>query len=120
MKARILLEFRLQKAPGVPMLSSLSGETVAMPNATVDAAHTLADVTILREVNSLRKTDNVTNWYYLAREYALLAAVVGGTIAFYYFLERRHLSLLWAVPLTLLAIVCVGAGQHRLATLTHE
>src|SRR5262249_34675550 len=54
------------------------------------------------------------------REYALLAAVVGGTIAFYYFLERRHLSLLWAVPLTLLAIVCVGAGQHRLATLTHE
>jgi fatty acid desaturase len=75
---------------------------------------------LLRRVAELRKTDNYTNWFYLAREYLFLATVVGGTIAFCYWLDSAGLSLLWAVPLALVAIVLVGAGQHRLATLTHE
>ena len=80
----------------------------------------LNDPDFLRQVNQLRKTDNVTNWYYLAREYLFLAVVIGCTIGFYYFLLDRGLSLLWSLPVTLLCIVGVGAGQHRLATLTHE
>jgi fatty acid desaturase len=75
---------------------------------------------LLRKVNQLRQSDNITNWLYLAREYAFLGIVVGGTIAFYQGLETAGLSRLWAIPVALLGIVVVGAGQHRLATLTHE
>src|ERR1700738_2151390 len=88
----------------------------------------LNDPDILRQVNELRQTDNVTSWFYLSREYLFLGLVLGGTIAFYEYLEGA-LSLfpssawergLWAAPVTLLAIVLIGAGQQRLATLTHE
>ena len=80
----------------------------------------LNDPDFLRKVNALRETDNVTNWLYLAREYLVVAALIGGTVAFYYWLLAINASLLWAVPVTLVTIVCVGAAQHRLATLTHE
>src|SRR5438046_1457278 len=89
-------------------------------NSTMEEARELNDPELLRQVNLLRKTDNVTNWYYLAREYLFLAAVIGGTIAFYYILLDKGMSLLWSLPVTFVCIVCVGAGQHRLATLTHE
>jgi fatty acid desaturase len=81
---------------------------------------TLNSPDLLRQINDLRKTNNVTGWIYLVREYLFLAAVVGGTIAFYYWLEGSGLSWLWAIPVTLVAIILVGAGQHRLVTLTHE
>jgi fatty acid desaturase len=83
-------------------------------------ARDLTDPELLRHVNLLRQTDNLTNWYYLAREYLFLAAVIGATIAFYYFVRANGYSVLWAVPVTVVTILCVGAGQHRLATLTHE
>jgi fatty acid desaturase len=89
-------------------------------NLTMEDARELNDPELLRQVNVLRKTDNITNWFYLAREYLLLAAAIGGTIAFIYFLLDRGLSLLWSVPVASLCIGYVGAGQHRLATLTHE
>jgi fatty acid desaturase len=75
---------------------------------------------VLRRVNALRKTDNVTNWFYFAQEYLYLGTVVGLTIVFYHFRVEWGLSWLWNVPLTLLAIVLIGAGQHRLTTLAHE
>lgn len=87
---------------------------------TVDDARELNDPELLRQVNHLRKTDNWTNWYYLAREYLFLAMAIGVTISSYYWLLDQGLSLAWSLPVTLLCIVCVGAGQHRLATLTHE
>jgi len=73
-----------------------------------------------RRVAQLRISDNWTNWYYLAREYLFLAMVVGGTIALYEWLGPFGWHWLAALPVTLIAILCVGAGQHRLATLTHE
>jgi fatty acid desaturase len=75
---------------------------------------------LLREVNSLRKTDNVRGWWYLGREYLFLAAVVGAAIVVYHYAEIGAISWLWAIPVTLAALVLVGAGQHRLVTLTHE
>src|ERR1017187_1316912 len=78
------------------------------------------DPVIQRQVAQLRQTDNVTSWFYLAREYMFLAVVVGAAIAFYSWLESTDLSWLWAVPVTAVAMVLIGAGQQRVATLTHE
>ena len=75
---------------------------------------------ILQHVHRLRRRDNWTNWYYLAREYLFLMMVIGGTVLlFESFWERLH-SLLWAIPVTFVSILCVGAWQHRLATLGHR
>jgi fatty acid desaturase len=75
---------------------------------------------LLRRVNVLRRTDNLTNWFYLAREYLFLGAVVGLTLALYHWLFVHQLSWLYAIPATGLAVVLIGAGQHRLTTLGHE
>jgi fatty acid desaturase len=80
----------------------------------------LNDPDLIRRVNALRKTDNFTNWFYLLREYLFLGSVIGLTIAFYN--VRTDWGLPWAcnVPVTLLAVVLIGSGQHRLTTLSHE
>src|SRR5260370_34674144 len=88
-----------------------------MPSST---APDLNDPAFLRRVNALRRADNITNWLYLGREYLFLACAIGLTIAWYYLLLAWGVSLLWALPVALVTIFCVGAGQHRLATLTHE
>jgi fatty acid desaturase len=89
-------------------------------SSSVVSRPTLNDPAILRRVNALRTLDNVTNWVYLAREYLFLAAVILGTIGFYQLQAAWELSWWWNVPCTLLAILLIGAGQHRLTTLGHE
>jgi fatty acid desaturase len=91
-------------------------------NATVAAAPT-QDVNsreFQRRINALRVSDNWTNWYYLAREYFFFVLVIGGTIAFYQNYDAWGLHWFWNVPLTLLAVVVIGACQHRLTNLAHE
>jgi fatty acid desaturase len=73
-----------------------------------------------RRVNALRSIDNVTNWLYLAREWLILAAVLGVTLSFYLNYEEWGLHWVWTVPVTLVAIVLIGACQHRLTNMTHE
>ncbi|WP_164100711.1 fatty acid desaturase family protein [Candidatus Laterigemmans baculatus] len=73
-----------------------------------------------RKLQELRRTDNTTNWFYLARTYLAIALVVGGTIAFYQYRAESGISWLWNAPVTFLAILVVGALQHHLATLAHE
>jgi fatty acid desaturase len=75
---------------------------------------------VIRRVNALRQIDNVTNWLYLAREYLFLALAVGLPIAFYNCRADWGLHWAWNVPVTLVAIVLIGACQHRLTTLAHE
>lgn len=81
---------------------------------------TLADPRVKEKLQELRQTDNVSNLYYLIRTYAYLALVIGGTVAFYHLREGWGLAWAWNVPVTLLAIVLVGAGQHQLTGLAHE
>lgn len=81
---------------------------------------TLNDPELQRKINALRQTDNFKSWFYLVREYLFLAVVIGSTIAFYQWLDANGHSELWVLPVLLVANLCVGAGQHRLVTLTHE
>ncbi len=80
----------------------------------------LRDPALKETLQRLRRTDNVTNLYYLARTYAYLALVIGGTIWLYHARAAAGMSAWWDVPATLLAAVLVGAGQHQLAGLAHE
>ena len=77
----------------------------------------LNDPRIKEKLQSLRQTDNVTNIFYIIRVYLYFAAVIGGTLAFYAYNE-------WAwwlnVPVTIVAVLLVGAGQHQLSGLAHE
>ncbi len=93
-----------------------------MATAIAEApTQSIRELEIVRRVNALRSTDNVRNWFYIAREYLYLGSVIGATLLFYSWHAELGLpSPFWNVPVTLVAIVLIGAGQHRLTTLSHE
>ncbi len=80
----------------------------------------LSDPALKATLQELRRTDNVTNWLYLARTYLYLALVLGGAV--WFFESREALGLPWLlnIPVALVAVVLVGAGQHQLTGLAHE
>jgi fatty acid desaturase len=80
----------------------------------------LNDAAVAARVKQLRKPDNITNWFHLAHVYLYLITVVGLPVAFYLYREDWGLSWAWNLPVTFLAVVLIGAGQHRLTTLGHE
>jgi fatty acid desaturase len=91
-----------------------------MPHATLTPQRQLNDRELLRHVNALRKLDNLHNWLYIAREYLFLATVIGLAVAFHSYRQVWELGWAWNIPVTLLAIVLIGAGQHRLTNIGHE
>src|SRR5262249_20117190 len=80
----------------------------------------LKDADLKEQLQRLRRTDNVTNWYYLARTYVYLALVLGGAVWFDLYRQGEGWSWGWSVPVFALAVVLVGAGQHQLSGLSHE
>jgi fatty acid desaturase len=80
----------------------------------------LSDPQFLRRVNTLRRTDNWRNWFYMVREYLFLGSVAGLAIAFFAYRADWGLHWFWNVPVAIIAITLIGAGQHRLTTLAHE
>src|SRR5262245_9921499 len=81
---------------------------------------TLKDPELKEHLQRLRRTDNLTNWYYLIRSYVFLALVIGGAVCFDLYRQYQAWSVLWSVPVFVLAVLCVGAGQHQLSGLAHE
>ncbi|WZO98157.1 fatty acid desaturase [Isosphaeraceae bacterium EP7] len=73
-----------------------------------------------QQIRPLRRVDNLTNLAFLAAEYLTLATVLGGAIAFAELRAGWGLAWAWNVPVFAIAIVLVGAIQHRLAGLGHE
>jgi fatty acid desaturase len=73
-----------------------------------------------QEIMRLRAVDHATNLGFLALEYACLAAVISGAIAFREWRRGAGLPWGWDVPVLATTIVLVGALQHRLAGLGHE
>lgn len=71
-------------------------------------------------IRELRRVDNVSNLAYLAFEYTCLAGAIGGAVGFAEWRGSWGLAWGWNVPVFGLAIVLVGALQHRLAGLGHE
>jgi fatty acid desaturase len=84
---------------------------------SADTIQTLNDPRIKEKLQALRVTDNVSNLYYLVRTYVYLTVVIAATVAFY---EYNDISFWLNVPVTIVAIVLIGAGQHQLTGLAHE
>jgi len=93
-----------------------------MSNATTEPKPTksLRDADLKATLQHLRQTDNLTNWYYLARTYLYFVLVLGSTLYFFAHRESWELSWAWNVPVAILAVILVGAGQHQLSALAHE
>src|SRR5262245_28967141 len=80
----------------------------------------LQDAELKEHLQRLRQTDNVTNWYYLARTYLFLAVVIGLAVGFDLVRQSQGWSWAWSIPVFVVAILFVGAGQHQLSGLAHE
>jgi len=80
----------------------------------------LADSAFKAQLQDLRRTDNLANWYYIARTYLYLAVVLGTAVWFFESRAGWGIFWWWNVPVALAAIVLVGAGQHQLSGLAHE
>jgi fatty acid desaturase len=93
---------------------------MASAGPSVAREKSLKDAELKERLQDLRRTDNCTNWFYLARAYLFLAAVIGGAVAFDLWRQGAGLGWWWDVPVAALAILCVGAGQHQLSGLAHE
>lgn len=88
--------------------------TVISPPPTITS---LSDPRIKDKLQELRRTDNVTNLFYLLRTYLFLTLVIGGAIWFY---AINDWSPWLNLPVAIIAIVLIGAGQHQLTGLAHE
>jgi len=80
----------------------------------------LQDASLKEHLQRLRQTDNVTNWWYLARSYLFFLVVIGAAVWFDLHRQEQGWSWTWSVPVFALAIFLVGAGQHQLSGLSHE
>lgn len=91
-----------------------------MTTAILEPTKTLSDPAFKAKLQDLRQSDNVSNWLYILRTYVYFIVVIGATVAFYEYLRLNDVSWLWGIPVTLVAVVLVGAGQHQLGGLAHE
>jgi fatty acid desaturase len=91
--------------------------TAALAPPTIES---LADPRVKDVLQRLRPTDNFTNLWYVVRTYLYLALVIGGTLWFYHLQASLGWHWLWNVPVSVVAIILVGAGQHQLTGLAHE
>lgn len=80
----------------------------------------LADPRVKEKLQDLRNTDNYSNLWYLLRVYLYFFLVIGGTLWFYQVQAYEEWNWWWNVPVTVLAIILIGAGQHQLTALAHE
>ena len=68
----------------------------------------------------LRRTDNVTNFYYIARTYAFLFSVIAAAVGFDICRQSAGWSWTASAPVYALVVLLVGVGQHHLSGLAHE
>src|SRR5687767_6667184 len=67
----------------------------------IAARKSLSDPDLKAALQELRRTDNVTNWWYILRTYLYLALVIGGAVWFFESGAPLGLSWWWNVPVAL-------------------
>ena len=72
------------------------------------------------EARDLKKRDNITNFYYLAKVYAIIAGTIAATLWSFHYIALNGLSWWWAVPIMFVEVIIIGASQHQLGGVIHE
>ncbi len=72
------------------------------------------------EIGALKSRDNVTNLRYIAGIYAVVIATAVGTIWAYQAHAAGDLATIWLIPITILAVLAMGASQHQFGAVIHE
>src|SRR5262249_13009460 len=84
------------------------------------APSSLTSPQLKQKLQQIRQCDNITNWCYLLRTWLFLAVVIGGAVYFGIHRAEWGLHWVWNVPVAIVAIALIGAGQHQLTVLVHE
>jgi fatty acid desaturase len=88
--------------------------------ATDTTAKALNDQYLKEQLQILRQADNITNLWYIVVSYIYLITTIGLTIAFFEYREQLGAPWWTTIPITILAVFMIGAGQHQLTGLGHE
>jgi fatty acid desaturase len=72
------------------------------------------------EIQALKERDNTTNISHLAFVYAVMAMTLAVSVWSYLAIAGGALAWGWAVPVTLVAVIIMGASQHQLGGVIHE
>ena len=83
-------------------------------------AKALNDQYLKEQLQILRQADNITNLWYIVVSYIYLITTIGLTIAFFEYREQFGAPWWTTIPITILAVFMIGAGQHQLTGLGHE
>ncbi len=89
-------------------------------SATVSPERARRSVLTPAELQALKARDNWTNWRYLAGNWAVIVATIGGAIWAENALAAGGYSFWWMVPIAAVAITIIGASQHQLGGAIHE
>jgi fatty acid desaturase len=81
---------------------------------------TLRDPELLKQVRALARPSGLWAAYHLAFAWLFLGCIMAAAAWFFAEREAWGFSFWWNVPVAGLAVVLVGAGQHRLTILAHE
>lgn len=73
-----------------------------------------------RDIRSLKARDNLTNLGYILHVYVIMAVTLMVTIWSYYEVAASGLAWWWNAPMTILAVIVIGASQHQLGGIIHE
>lgn len=101
------------------MTANALAKTVSETGPTVDAVRPKG----LRRgeaIRELKKRDNYTNFYHIGFVYLVIAATISATIWSYHLVASEGLGWWWNIPMTLAAIVVIGASQHQFGGVIHE
>lgn len=80
----------------------------------------LKDPAFKQNLRRFLATDNFTNLWYLLRTWLYLAMVLAGAVLFIEMRPTWGLHWAWYIPVVMIAVVMIGAGQHQLTGLAHE
>lgn len=72
------------------------------------------------DIQSLRERDNSTNLAHIGFVYLIMGITLAATLWSYSEVAALGLSWWWNAPMTLVAIVVIGASQHQLGGIIHE
>jgi len=72
------------------------------------------------EIKALKARDNHTNIPHLARVYLVIAVTIAAAVYIDQAAVAAQFAFWWSIPVTLIAIVMIGASQHQFGGAVHE